>query len=186
VSAGRFRRVQGTAPAGPGGTSVPIVVVADASVADDPGAYLRKLVQVLPHLAKRYGPYPYPSYTLALTASLRGGIENPMLVFQGPGSLGRSTSHEAAHMWFYSLVGNDQARDPWLDEGLATWAEAGYEGSLASITGRRIPAGVAGQAGRPTSFYDSRTSSYYVGVYVQGAQALAALGPPDLVDGIRP
>ena len=182
VSAGRFRRVEGTAPAGPGGAPVPIVVVADAGVPDDPAAYLRKLVQVLPSLSKRFGPYPHPSYTLALTGSLRGGIENPMLVFQGPGSLGRSTSHEAAHMWFYSLVGNDQARDPWLDEGLSTWAEAVYEGSLASIRGRSIPSGARGQAGRPTSFYDSRTGSYYAGVYVQGAQALATLGPPDLVD----
>ncbi len=182
VSAGRFRRVEGSAPAGPGGAPVPVVVVADVGVAEDPGAYLRKLVQVLPSLARRFGPYPHPSYTVALTASLRGGIENPMLVFQGPGSLGRSTSHEAAHMWFYSLVGNDQGRDPWLDEGLATWAEAGYEGSLASIRGRRMPAGVAGQAGRSTTYYDTRTSQYYAGVYVQGAQALAALGPPALVD----
>jgi len=182
VSAGRFRRVEGSAPAGPGGAAVPIVVVADAGVADDPAAYLRRLVQVLPSMARRFGPYPHPSYTLALTASLRGGIENPMLVFQGPGTLGRSTSHEVAHMWFYSLVGNDQGRDPWLDEGLATWAEAGFEGTLASIRARRMPAGVANQAGRPTTFFEDRASQYYVGVYVQGAQALGALGPPALVD----
>lgn len=182
ISAGRFRRVEATAPAGPGGAAIPVVVVADVGVPDDPGAYLRKLVQVLPSLSKRFGPYPYPSYTVALTASLRGGIESPMLSFQGPGSLGRSTSHEAAHMWFYALVGNNQGRDPWLDEGLATWAEAGVEGSLASLLARSIPTTVAGQAGRPTAFYDARSSQYYVGVYVQGAQALAALGPPALVD----
>ena len=182
VSAGRFRRVEGVAPAGPGGAPVAVVVVADAGVPDDAAAYLRKLVQVLPSLSRRFGPYPYRSYTLALTGSLRGGIENPMLVFQGPGSLGRTTSHEAAHMWFYSLVGNDQGRDPWLDEGLATWAEAVYEGTLAAVRARSIPAGAAGQAGRPTSYYDGRTSTYYAGVYVQGAQALAALGPPALVD----
>ncbi len=182
VSAGRFRRVEGSAPAGPGGAAVPIVVVADAGVAEDPAAYLARLVAVLPSMARRFGPYPHPSYTLALTASLRGGIENPMLVFQGPGTLGRSTSHEVAHMWFYSLVGNDQGRDPWLDEGLATWAEAGFEGTLPSIRARRMPAGVGGQAGRPTSYFDARVSQYYVGVYVQGAQAVAALGPPPLVD----
>ena len=182
VSAGRFRRVEGSAPAGPGGAPVPVVVVADAGVPDDPAAYLTRLVEVLPSMARRFGPYPHPSYTLALTSSLRGGIENPMLVFQGPGTLGRSTSHEVAHMWFYSLVGNDQGRDPWLDEGVATWAEAVFEGTLASMRARTMPAGVAAQAGRPTSFFDARTSQYYVGVYVQGAQALAALGPPHLVD----
>jgi len=182
VSAGRFRRVEGSAPAGPGGAAVPIVVVADAGVAEDPAAYLARLVQVLPSMARRFGPYPHPSYTLALTASLRGGIENPMLVFQGPGTLGRSTSHEVAHMWFYSLLGNDQGRDPWLDEGLATWAEAGFEGTLAGVRARRMPTGVANQAGRPTTFFEDRASQYYVGVYVQGAQVLGALGPPALVD----
>ena len=32
------------------------------------------------------------------------------------------------------------------------------------------------------TYWEPRQSSYYAGVYVQGAQALAALGPPDLVD----
>ena len=35
--------------------------------------------------------------------------------------------HETAHQWFYSLVGNDQALDPWLDEALATWAQAVFD-----------------------------------------------------------
>jgi len=30
-------------------------------------------------------------------------------------------SHELAHQWFYDVVGNDPASDPWLDEGLATY-----------------------------------------------------------------
>ena len=117
--AGRFRRVTATTSAG-----TPVTVVADQAVSDDPQAYLTKAVKMLESFASRFGAYPWPSYTLALTTGLTGGIENPMLVMQGPGSLGRSTSHEIGHMWFYGLVGNNQARDPWLDEGLATWAEA--------------------------------------------------------------
>ena len=34
--------------------------------------------------------------------------------------------HEAAHQWWYSLVGNDQALHPWMDEGLAQYAVAVY------------------------------------------------------------
>jgi hypothetical protein len=30
-------------------------------------------------------------------------------------------SHEMAHQWFYSAVGNHATEDPWLDEGLATY-----------------------------------------------------------------
>jgi aminopeptidase N len=30
-------------------------------------------------------------------------------------------AHEVAHQWFYSAVGNDQARDPFADEALADY-----------------------------------------------------------------
>ena len=62
------------------------------------------------------------TFTLAITPQLGGGIEYPGHVMQGQNTLG-VTSHEVGHQWFYGLVGNDQGRDPWLDEGLATWAE---------------------------------------------------------------
>lgn len=32
-------------------------------------------------------------------------------------------AHETAHQWFYSLVANDQANDPWLDEAICTYLE---------------------------------------------------------------
>ena len=34
------------------------------------------------------------------------------------------TPHEVSHQWFYSLVGNNQAMEPWLDEAIATYSEA--------------------------------------------------------------
>lgn len=34
--------------------------------------------------------------------------------------------HEVAHQWWYGLVGNDQALEPWLDESTATYCEALY------------------------------------------------------------
>ncbi len=33
------------------------------------------------------------------------------------------TVHETAHQWFFGLVANDQANEPWLDEALATYSE---------------------------------------------------------------
>jgi aminopeptidase N len=33
------------------------------------------------------------------------------------------TPHELSHQWFYSLVGNNSAEEPWLDESLATYSE---------------------------------------------------------------
>ena len=52
----------------------------------------------------------------------RLGIEYPTMIFLGTGTSGVLTTHEVAHQWFYGLVGDDQARDPVLDEGLATYA----------------------------------------------------------------
>lgn len=36
------------------------------------------------------------------------------------------TPHEISHQWFFSLVGNNQALEPWLDEALATYSEVLY------------------------------------------------------------
>jgi hypothetical protein len=113
---------------------------------------------------------------------LSGGIEYPGHVMQGPGTVQGTTSHEVAHQWFYGLVGNNQGRDPWLDEGLATWAESRFEGELETLPGRLVPQEARNRLGEPMAYWSANRSAYYRGVYVQGAQALAALGDPDLVD----
>ena len=179
LSVGRFRVVEGRA----GTTAVAVGV--DTGLPDDPRSYLGTVVRALDEFSRRFGPYPWPSFSLAITPRLSGGIEYPMHVLQGPGTQGRTTPHEVAHQWFYGLVGNHQGRDPWLDEGLATFAEARFLGNLADIRARAIPPDAAGRTGAPMTYWNGR-SSYYRGVYVQGAQALAALGDPALVEcGLR-
>jgi aminopeptidase N len=101
---------------------------------------------------------------------------------QAPGSAVRSFVHEAAHQWFYSTVGNDQARDPWLDEALASYAEFVQVGSLERHAGDAIPADARGRAGAPVSYWEHHSASYYTGVYSQGAEAVASLGTVDQVD----
>lgn len=181
VSVGDFKLATGTADGG-GGSTVAVTVGVDRQVGDAPGPYLDKSIAVLADFSRRFGPYPWPSYSLAITPRLSGGIEYPMHVMQGPGTLGRTTSHEVAHMWFYGLVASNQGANPWIDEGLATYAEARYEKSLEEVKTKAIPAEGKGRAGEPMTFWESRLSVYYRSVYVQGAQAVAALGPPDLVD----
>jgi len=36
-------------------------------------------------------------------------------------ALESTLAHEMAHQWFYNIVGNDQTREPWLDEALAQY-----------------------------------------------------------------
>lgn len=183
ISVGRFRTAEAVARA-PGPVAVTVGV--HEGLDDDPQAYLDKVVDALEDFSGRFGPLPFPTYTLALTPGLSGGIEYPGHVMQGPATLARTTSHEVAHQWFYSLVGNNQGRDPWLDEGLATWAEARFEGTLGAMVDRSVPAAGRNQLGQPMTFWDDHPDAYYRGAYVQGAQALAALGEADDVDcGLR-
>jgi len=156
---------------------VAFAVGVEASVAESPDPYLDKVVRSVQRFSELYGPYPWPSLSFAITPGLSGGIEYPMHVLQGPGTIGRTTSHEVAHMWFYGLVSTNQGRDPWIDEGLATWAEGRYEGTTPSLMARDIPADGRGRAGEPMTFWESRQGSYYRSVYVQGAQAVGALAP---------
>ena len=179
ISFGRFRIVEGTANA-PG--PVHVTVAVEGGMPDDEHAYLRVVTRSLEDFGARFGPYPYERFTLALTPELGGGIEYPGFVHQGTGTIGRTTPHEVGHQWFYGLVGNDQGRDPWIDEGLATWAEARFMGTLADVRSRAIPSAGRGRAGEPMTYWAPRSESYYRSVYVQGAQALDALGDADLVD----
>lgn len=179
MSVGHFTTTTATANAP---QPVQVTVGVHQGIGESPGVYASRIVRALEDFGRRFGPYPWPTYTMAVTPELGGGIEYPMHVLQGPGTSGRTTSHEVAHMWFYGLVANDQGRDPWMDEGLATYAEGRFEGTLNTMKATSVPAGGRGHAGESMTFWEPRRSIYYRSVYVQGAQALAALGDADLVD----
>jgi hypothetical protein len=183
LSTGRFTIATAVAHT-PYPVNVTVGTAAGTGVAPQP--FAAKAANVIEQFSARFGPYAWPAYTLAVTPALNGGIEYPSFVMQGPGTIGRTTSHEIGHEWFYGLVGNDQGRDPWLDEGLASYAEGEYEGTISSMRARVIPAGAAGHLGEPMTYWAANHSLYNAGVYIQGAKALASLGNLDLVDcGLR-
>ncbi len=178
VAVGRFRVERAVAMAP---HAVDVVVAVHDGI-DAAGDYLGQLIGHLETFAGWYGPYPWDTYQLSITPGLSGGIEYPMHVLQGPATDGRTTPHEVAHMWFYGLAGNNQGRDPWLDEGLATFAEGLRVGSLAEMRSRSIPADGRGRADAPMTYWEGRASSYYRSVYVQTAAALSRIGDPALVN----
>ncbi|PSQ69207.1 MAG: peptidase [Bacteroidetes bacterium QH_1_64_81] len=68
-------------------------------------------------------PYPYPN---AINVAGRvQGMEYPQIVFCDVTSRGRSlfrvTDHEFGHSWFPMVVGSDERRWGWMDEGLNTF-----------------------------------------------------------------
>jgi aminopeptidase N len=86
---------------------------------------------------QEFGPYPYAELDIVETHTTAGGIEYPGLIVLQSDSWNPRLSyleivaaHEIAHQWWYSLVGNDQTRYPWLDESLAQYATALYLGEV--------------------------------------------------------
>lgn len=85
---------------------------------------------------EKFGVYPYPEVDVVLGETGHGiaGMEYPGLVT----SLDRIATrdgevpavnvvvHELAHQWWYGMVGSNQVKEPWLDEGLTTFSESLY------------------------------------------------------------
>ncbi len=167
VAVGRFRTARTTAG------SVPVVVGVAPGVPDDPAKVAAELARAVRSHAARFGPYPHERLVSAVVPDLTGGIEMPGMVLLGKGQASGdpTASHEVAHQWWYSLVGDDQARDPWLDEAFATYAEALDRGTGGTYERMTVPADGRGRTGAPMTYWDGR-SSYYRSVYVQGAVAL--------------
>jgi hypothetical protein len=82
----------------------------------------------------RFGPYPFAEFDVVeVPLNGAGGIEYPGLVVidralysQERGYFEHATVHETAHQWWYSLVGNDQLDEPWLDEALTNYSVVVY------------------------------------------------------------
>jgi aminopeptidase N len=68
-------------------------------------------------------PYPYPN--AVNVAGVVGGMEYPHIVFCDVESRGQDlfgvTDHEFGHTWFPMVVGSDERRWAWMDEGLNTF-----------------------------------------------------------------
>lgn len=81
----------------------------------------------------RLGPYPYAQFT-AVATEISGGMEYPGLILVNYDDMdGQGTAlgelyiaHEAAHQWFYNLVGSDQYGAPWVDEALVEFLSFDY------------------------------------------------------------
>ena len=74
-------------------------------------------------------------------------------------------THETAHQWFYGVVGNDQATDPFADEALAEFLAR-------TVIGFRDSR--CAEADLDGSVYDYSSHCYYEVIYVQGADYLDA------------
>lgn len=145
---------------------------------------------------RHYGPYPFTELDLASTPTLALGVEYPGIIVNAlrmydpanrsytPVMLESTTAHEVAHQWFYSVVGNDQLDEPWLDEALAqfstmlyfegAYGQAGRDGYRESLLGRWERVDLAATpVGLPVAAYNG--AEYGAIVYGRGPLFFEAL-----------
>jgi hypothetical protein len=111
--------------------------------------------------------YPYATYKV-VQSSGGYGMESPGLTWIPTGvsrtNLTYLVYHETAHQWFYSLVGGNQAYEPYTDEAAADFL-ARY--ALGLRRGSRCST-----ARLDLSIYRYSSSCYYEVVYIQGGNFL--------------
>lgn len=76
-------------------------------------------------LEEALGQYPWPDLVLAEVGSGGGfSMEYPRMIHLTRDKVADPyvVYHEVAHQWFYAQVGNDQQREPWLDEAFADFS----------------------------------------------------------------
>jgi hypothetical protein len=87
--------------------------------------YTKDAVQ---NFSRRWGSYPYA--TAVAVGGAVGGMEYPAIVFDSYRDRGADlfaiTAHEFGHTWFPMMVGFDERRDQWMDEGFNTFIDV-YE-----------------------------------------------------------
>jgi len=148
--------------------------------------------------SERYGPYPYPQFTVVQGAD--GGMEYPMLTLitgrREPRSLFGVTAHEFAHMWFYGIVATNETLFSWMDEGFTNYATtealhalfdgaegpADHTGAVETVA-RAQAAGFYERPNKPADWYDTN-AGFSVAAYTAGQAFVSLLGYV-MGDGLR-
>lgn len=105
----------------------------------------------------RWFSYPYPQ--LSAVEGPVSGMEYPMVAMEARGDsapdLYNVLTHEIGHMWYPMVVGSDERRHAWMDEGFATFintfSEEGYWKRDDSATRQRERQLVIGVDQMPTA-----------------------------------
>ena len=84
--------------------------------------YLKGAVE---YFSTKWFPYPYPA--AINEAGIAGGMEYPGILFDGINDKGKElfwvTAHEIGHNWFPMIVGSNERRFAWMDEGFNTFID---------------------------------------------------------------
>lgn len=119
-----FERETAMAETARGDVTVTYFYISD----EDASATAALAAQAVETFSAAFGDYPYSRFTLAEAEVGAAGMEYGTLATLSPAlsaeSREQTVVHETAHQWWFGVVGSDQIRTPWLDEGLTEFSAA--------------------------------------------------------------
>jgi hypothetical protein len=172
------------------------------------GDEARRTVEIerrcLRRMAELYGPYPWETLTTVVVpagASGAGGMEYPSLITTYGSDPSWSPArvrdpvlyHEIVHQVFFGILDTDEPREPWVDEGLTTYAalrlQADVESTAFPVVGRVQGAALSGfeyerlalswrarwPPVRAASWEYSTRGAYHAGVYARASLVLETM-----------
>ena len=159
------------------GSSAGVVVRAYYTTGDGPTA-LKHAMAALAKFEQVYGAYQWPRFVIAQTGRSGSGNEYPGIVFLGSSVMANRevVAHETAHQWWYGMAGNDQLREPWLDEGIAEFSAAYFFGDFHSYSSSKpVNSSVYDFPNQPAPLTSSQSGSYDQTIYWKSARFLDGL-----------
>ncbi len=92
---------------------------------------LNLTIDALSFFGKNFGKYPYKEFDTVETYVQGFAMEYPQLIQMGkyngnPELTAGTMVHEIAHQWWYVTVGNNEFKNPFLDESLTAFSTAYY------------------------------------------------------------
>jgi hypothetical protein len=133
------------------------------------GQLVPEFRRAITELQRRYGPFPFPSLSVARVPAGGGGVEYPSSILMLDGSR-LVAVHETAHQWFYGMIGDSQALHPWLDEAFAQYSEELVDHEPPHAQDLNAP----GPVDASTESYGQDQERYYFTTYNKGSAALEA------------
>ena len=125
-----------------------------------------------------FGTYQWPSFIVAQTGRKGSGNEYPGIVFLGSSVMTdrETVAHETAHQWWYGMAGNNQMREPWLDEGISEFAAAYFFGTFHSYSSTKpVNSSVYDFPNLPAPVTSRDPGSYTQTIYFKSAAFLNGL-----------
>ena len=109
-----------------GKTSLAMSVYPPESAGDEGwGRSTEYVKDAVENFSRRWFPYPYPA--AINVAGFSTGMEYPGIVFDGIDDKGKTlfwiTAHEIGHDWFPMIVGSNERRNAFMDEGFNTFID---------------------------------------------------------------